>query len=80
MSITSHLVDAPLFRMRLKPTTENGLELASDIMIDKMMAVRRERIAKVIGHLSDTRMQAVDQALRDWLSVVSCQSSGATYP
>ena len=27
--ITSHLVDAPLFRLSLQPTTENGLGVSS---------------------------------------------------
>jgi len=67
--ITSHLIDAPLFRLLLKPTQENGLEVPSDIMIDKMMAIKRARIAKVIGHLSEARIQAVDRALRAWLSL-----------
>jgi mRNA-degrading endonuclease toxin of MazEF toxin-antitoxin module len=38
-------------------------------MIDKMMAIKRARIAKVIGHLSDARMQAVNGALLAWLSL-----------
>jgi mRNA-degrading endonuclease toxin of MazEF toxin-antitoxin module len=38
-------------------------------MIDKMMAIKRTRIAKVIGHLSDARMQVVDRALQAWLSL-----------
>jgi mRNA interferase MazF len=67
--ITSHLIDTPLFRLLLKPTGENGLEVPSEIMIDKMMAIKRARIAKVIGHLSEARMQAVDRALQAWLSL-----------
>jgi len=67
--ITSHLIDAPIFRLRIKPGPENGLEMPSEIMIDKMMAIKRERVAKVIGHLSETRMLAVDRALGEWLSL-----------
>jgi mRNA interferase MazF len=67
--ITSHLVDAPLFRLRLKPNAENGLESPSEIMIDKMTAITRTRIARVIGHLSEARMQAVDRAFEAWLSL-----------
>ncbi len=67
--ITSHLVDAPLFRLPLRPNVENGLEAPSEIMVDKMMAIKRARIAKVIGHLSEARMQAADRAIRAWLSL-----------
>ena len=67
--ITSHLIDAPLFRVRLLPSRENGLEAPSEIMIDKMMAIKRARIAKVIGRLSEARMHAVDRALQMWLAL-----------
>ena len=67
--ITSHLVDAPLFRLPLRPNQENGLEAPSEIMIDKMMAIKRARISKVIGHLTESRMQTVNCALRAWLSL-----------
>ena len=67
--ITSHLVDAPLFRIALHPSLENGLEALSEVMIDKMMAVKRERIAKVIGRLDTRILRGVDRALRSWLQV-----------
>lgn len=67
--ITSHLIGAPLFRLPLRPNQENGLEAPSEIMIDKMMAIKRARIARVIGHLSEARMQAVNRALQAWLSL-----------
>jgi mRNA interferase MazF len=69
--ITSHLVDAPLFRIPLRPSQENGLEAPSEIMIDKMMAIKRDRIAKLVGHLSEARMRIVNGALRAWLSLDS---------
>jgi mRNA-degrading endonuclease toxin of MazEF toxin-antitoxin module len=38
-------------------------------VIDKMMAIKRARIAKVIGRLSEARMHAVDRALQMWLAL-----------
>jgi len=67
--ITSFLIDAPLFRPTLRPSAETGLRAPSQIMIDKMMAVKRERIAQVIGHLDSRLMQEVDRALQTWLSL-----------
>jgi mRNA interferase MazF len=67
--IISHLLDAPLFRVPLRPSQENGVEASSEIMIDNMAAIRRDRIAKVIGHLSEARMRIVDRALEAWLSL-----------
>jgi mRNA interferase MazF len=37
--ITSYLVDATLFRLSLQPTEENGLEVLSQIMVDKITTV-----------------------------------------
>jgi mRNA interferase MazF len=67
--ITSHLIDAPLFRVALSSSADTGLEAKSQVMVDKMMAIRRERIARVIGHLDTARMIAVDRALRLWLAI-----------
>ena len=41
--------------------------LASQIMIDKVTAIKRERIARVIGRVREERMQEVNDALRLWL-------------
>ena len=37
--ITRHLTEAPLFRIRLEPSAQNGLRKSSDIMTDKVLAV-----------------------------------------
>ncbi len=67
--ITSYLVDAPLFRLTVQPAPGNGLKVESQIMIDKLMAVKRERIGKRIGKLAPTPMAQVDEALRTWLEL-----------
>ena len=65
--ITSHLLDAPLFRLDLQASAKTGLDKASQIMIDKVMAIKRERIARVIGRVRDERMREVGDAIRLWL-------------
>lgn len=67
--ITSHLVDAPLFRLPLSPSRENGLKAESQIMVDKITAVKREHIAKKIGKLSEAESASVDRALALWLEI-----------
>lgn len=67
--ITSHLVEAPLFRLTIRPAPENGLKSESQIMIDKVMALKRERIGKRIGRLSTAEMAQVDRALRLWVDL-----------
>lgn len=67
--ITSHCLAAPLFRLSVCPTKANHLEKESQIMIDKMMAVKREKIVETIGALSGAELKAVDEALRLWLGL-----------
>ena len=61
--ITSELVDAPLFRVDVSPTPENGLRKRSQIMADKPLAVRRERVGKRIGSLERTALRELERAL-----------------
>jgi mRNA interferase MazF len=67
--ITSFRLDAPLFRITVPPTSGNGLTVESQVMIDKMMALRRDRVRDRIGTLSSTEMREVEQALRLWLGL-----------
>ncbi|UDQ89656.1 type II toxin-antitoxin system PemK/MazF family toxin [Xanthobacter autotrophicus] len=63
LPITSDLRDAPLFRIGLDPTPENGLRLTSEIMVDKAHTVPRDKIGVTIGRASDADMLRVTQAL-----------------
>jgi mRNA-degrading endonuclease toxin of MazEF toxin-antitoxin module len=38
-------------------------------MIDKVMALRRERIRRRVGRLRGAEMHAIEQALRLWLGL-----------
>jgi len=52
-----------LFRKRMYPTSANGLQLESDIMIDKISAVARARVGKTVGKLSQDEMSELTAAL-----------------
>ena len=49
--MTSELTEAPDFRITIDPTTANGLQVRSQVMADKPVTVRRERIGRTIGRL-----------------------------
>jgi mRNA interferase MazF len=67
LPITSELRDAPLFRVRVAPTDENGLRNTSEIMVDKTHTVARRKIGKAIGTLDDDALLAVNRALAVFL-------------
>ena len=61
--VTSELVDAPDFRVTIDPTPENGLRLTSQVMADKPVTIRRERIGQKIGRLGNQDMVRLSAAL-----------------
>lgn len=61
--LTSDMADAPDFRVSIEPTRENGLRLKSQVMADKPITVRRERIGQMIGRLANQDMARIGTAL-----------------
>jgi mRNA interferase MazF len=49
--MTSDLVEAPDFGIAIEPNDENGLRVRSQVMADKPVTIRRERIGRRIGRL-----------------------------
>jgi mRNA interferase MazF len=71
LQLTSDLYDLPLFRLEVAPTTQNGLREMSQIMIDKAVTVRRNKIGRRIGCLDDDTMRLVDRALARFLGLAA---------
>lgn len=67
LPLTSELVDAPLIRIRVEPTAENGLQRPSQIMVDKTSTLPRTKIGGPFGHIDDETMLAVVRALTVFL-------------
>jgi mRNA interferase MazF len=61
--LTTEIVKAPLFRLSLRPSPENGLREVSQIMVDKVVAVPRGRVRDCIGAVDDTTLLAVNRSL-----------------
>jgi mRNA interferase MazF len=67
--LTSTIIDAPLFRITLDPSRQNGLNRVSQIMVDKVLTLPREKIGKRVGRLGNTLMIRVGRALSVWLGM-----------
>jgi mRNA interferase MazF len=61
--LTTDLVKAPLFRLTVTPTEANGLDERSQIMVDKLLALPRDRIRGRIGALDDETLLALNRSL-----------------
>ena len=69
--VTSTIVDTPLFRVTVEPSRRNGLRLVSQIMVDKVTTVRRQRLGEPIGRLEDDVMLRVSRALAVWFGIAA---------
>jgi mRNA interferase MazF len=67
--LTSSRVEAPLLRLAVEPTPENGLNDLCSVMIDKITTVPRERLGRRIGQLEDAHLLRVNRALVVFLGV-----------
>ena len=61
--MTSDLMDAPDFRVTIDPDEQNGLRTRSQIMADKPVTIRRERVGKKIGSLEAQDLARLDVAI-----------------
>ena len=70
LPITSELRNAPLFRIPIQPSETNGLQKPSEVMVDKVQSVPREKIGEPFGHLSAEDLLAISRSLAVFLGVV----------
>jgi mRNA interferase MazF len=70
LPITSTLIDAPLLRITVQATAMNGLQAASQIMLDKAMTVKSDKLSARFGTASNEVMVQVNRGLALFLGVV----------
>ncbi len=61
--MTSEPTDALDFRITIEPSTTNGLRLRSQVMADKPVSIRRDRIGRAVGHLDPDDLRRLNVAL-----------------
>lgn len=69
LPLTSTVLQAPLFRITVQPSVENGLRVASQVMVDKPSSILRDRLGPAFGHADDETMLAVNRALAVFLGL-----------
>ena len=69
LPITSDLRDTPLFRLNVEPSESNGLRRTSQIMIDKITTVPREKAGNVFGKLESDALKKAQGLLVVWLGI-----------
>ena len=67
--VTSTLVDAPLLRVTVQAAPGNGFEKTSQIMIDKAMTLKLEKIGPVLGRVNPDELTQVERGLAVFLGI-----------
>jgi mRNA interferase MazF len=69
LPITGTLVDAPLLRVKVEPSAQNGLAKPSQVMVDKPQTPSRSRLGPTIGRLDDATLVTVNRAMAVFLGL-----------
>lgn len=69
LPITSNLREAPLFRLRVEASKQNGLRSTSEIMVDKITTLPREKVREKFGRLETKYIREVERLLAVWLGI-----------
>ncbi|MFC3072128.1 type II toxin-antitoxin system PemK/MazF family toxin [Shinella pollutisoli] len=76
--LSSTLRDAPRLRIDVAPDAANGLRLPSQVMVDKVVTVRRERIGAALGRLDEETLAAVTRAMALFLGLAETAQGRAS--
>jgi mRNA interferase MazF len=68
---TPDATDAPLFRLAVKPSEDNGLRAVCRLMVDKITTVPKSRIGVRIGRLADEDMLRLNRAALVFLGIAA---------
>lgn len=69
LPVSSALVAAPLFRITLQPSPENGLQKRSQVMADKAVTVKRDKVGPTFGQVDADTMVEVERCLAVFLGI-----------
>lgn len=68
---TTNPVEAPLLRLPIDPSEDNGLEQPSQLMVDKVTTVPRSSLGERLGKVRDEELVALNRSLIVFLGLAS---------
>lgn len=68
---TTNPVQAPLIRLPVEPSDENGLDQSSQLMVDKVTTVPKSSLGERLGRLRDDEVVALNRSLIVFLGLAS---------
>jgi len=67
--LNSQPIEAPMLRIQVAPSPENGLRTASRLMVDKVTIVPKSRLGQRIGRLADDDLLRLNRSLLVFLGL-----------
>ncbi|MBI1207235.1 MAG: type II toxin-antitoxin system PemK/MazF family toxin [Azospirillum sp.] len=70
-AFTTDPTEAPLFRLVVEPTDENGLQAPSRLMVDKITTVPKAKLGRRVGRLGDEDLVRLNRAVLVFLGLAA---------
>lgn len=69
LPVTGTMVAAPLLRVTVQPDAGNGLQKPSQVMVDKAMTVKRDKVGPAFGRIEADALVEVERCLAVFLGI-----------
>lgn len=69
LPVTSTIVNAPLLRIGIQPNSENGLQKPSQIMVDKALTIKRDKVGQTFGYVGADTLVEIERSLAVFLGI-----------
>jgi mRNA interferase MazF len=69
LPVTSEIRETPLFRFTIEPSSTNGLTRKSQVMVDKIQTVSKDKLSDPFGKISDSELLELDRLLAVFLGL-----------
>jgi mRNA interferase MazF len=74
--LTTDPTPAPIFRLLVQPSARSGLRLPCRLMVDKLAAVPRTRLGRLVGRLNGAELKALNGAIFVFLGLSESTAPG----
>ena len=73
--LTTDPTQAPIFRLSVQPSAQSGLRAPCRMMVDKLTAVPRRRLGRLVGSLASEEVKALNRAIFVFLGLAETEAS-----
>jgi mRNA interferase MazF len=69
LPVSSTIINAPLLRVTVQPNAKNGLQKPSQVMVDKAMTIKKDKLGSSFGHIDSDAMLEIERCLAVFLGI-----------